>query len=75
MNNQQQAHSGFGIGTLTFIVLLILKLTGNINMSWFWVISSIIWAPLMLFTFIVIIIGLAAIITILIEDKNKKKRW
>jgi len=39
--------SGVSLGGVVFIVLLILKLTGNIAMSWFGVITSIIWAPLL----------------------------
>lgn len=37
---------GIGIGGLVFTILLILKLTGNISMGWFGVITSLVWAPI-----------------------------
>jgi len=60
---------GLGIGGVVFVVLLILKLTGNIAMGWFGVITSIIWAPilasisiLLIFMIIGVIVMIAAII-------------
>jgi hypothetical protein len=43
-----------GILTILFIVFLILKLTGNIDWSWWWVTSPL-WLPLVLL--LVTIIG------------------
>lgn len=40
---------GVGIGGLTFVMLLVLKLVGEVSISWFAVITSIIWAPLAVF--------------------------
>lgn len=39
--------NGLGLGTVLFIVFLILKLTGNIDWSWWWVTSPL-WIPLLL---------------------------
>lgn len=43
-----------GLPTLLFIVFLVLKLTGNIDWSWWWVTSPL-WLPL------AIVIGFAAL--------------
>ena len=49
--------NGLGLGTVLFIVFLILKLTGNIDWSWWWVTSPL-WIPLTLGVVIMGIIGL-----------------
>lgn len=41
MSNNSSSSSGVGCGTVIFIVLLILKLFGIINISWWWVFSPI----------------------------------
>ena len=48
--------SSVGIGTLTFAVLLVLKFIGEIEMSWFWVLTSIIWVPLATFLALMVFI-------------------
>jgi hypothetical protein len=52
--------SGLGLGSVLFIVFLVLKLTGNINWSWWWVTSPL-WIPLALGVVIISIIGFIAI--------------
>jgi hypothetical protein len=49
--------NGLGLGTVLFIVFLILKLTGTINWSWWWVTSPI-WIPLALGVVVMGIMGL-----------------
>jgi len=39
--------SGIGFGTMLFLIFLILKLTGNIDWSWWWVTSPL-WIPVSL---------------------------
>jgi hypothetical protein len=59
MNNKTVTYSsGMGIGTLVWIVLIILRLTGCIAMGWFWVLTSIIWVPLgiLLVVFLIILV-------------------
>lgn len=51
--------SGLGLGSVLFIVFLILKLTGNINWSWWWVTSPL-WIPITLGVIILGIVGLVA---------------
>jgi hypothetical protein len=50
-------NGGIGLGTILFIVFLILKLCGTINWSWWWVTSPI-WIP---FGFSIVIIIISAI--------------
>lgn len=56
---------GVGLGGLIFTILLVLKLTGNLAMSWFWVLTSIVWAPVLAFITLFIIISFFAIIIFL----------
>lgn len=56
------ASASVPVGWLTCIILVILKVTGTIGMSWFWVISSIIWAPIISFILILSVVGVIALI-------------
>ena len=37
MSNNSNSSSGLGLSTTLFIIFLVLKLTGNITWSWWWV--------------------------------------
>ena len=63
-NSASTAKNGMGLGTFVFLTLLILKATGNIAMGWFWVISSIIWAPLVIGIMLLILLGIIGIIAV-----------
>jgi hypothetical protein len=52
--------NGIGFGTVLFLVFLVLKLTDNIDWSWWWVTSPL-WIPLALGVVIISIIGFIAI--------------
>ena len=43
MSNQKA--SGIGIGTVLFLIFLVLKLTNQIDWSWWWITSPL-WLPL-----------------------------
>ena len=58
--------NGIGFGTVLFLVFLVLKLTGNIDWSWWWVTSPL-WIPL---TFGIVIVGIAGLVISLIH-RNK----
>lgn len=58
-NNQQTANSGMGLGTILFLVFLVLKLTGYIVWSWWWVTAPLWMIP---FGLIIILLGILAII-------------
>ena len=47
--------NGIGFGTVLFLIFMILKLTGNIDWSWWWVISPL-WIPLSLMVVITLIV-------------------
>lgn len=58
--SDQSTSGGIGITTVIFLIFLTLKLTNNIDWSWWWVTSPI-WIPIVGFLFIfifIIIIGL-----------------
>lgn len=58
MENREVSTGGLGLGGVVFVVLLVLKLTENIAMSWFLVLTSVIWAPLLVvLTFLMIVLG------------------
>lgn len=46
-NNNNNTNGGLGLTTIVFLVFLILKLTDNIDWSWWWVFSPF-WIPLVL---------------------------
>lgn len=60
---KENTSSGMGIGMVLFIVFLVLKLTGTINWSWWWVTSPL-WIPLALGA---VIIGIVGVIALIIE--------
>lgn len=64
---KENTSSGMGIGMVLFIVFLILKLTGTIDWSWWWVTSPL-WIPLALGG---IIIGTIGVIAIIIEKFSR----
>jgi len=57
MADNNNTSGGLGLGAVLFIVFLILKLTGNIDWSWWWVTSPL-WIPLTLGVIILGIVGL-----------------
>jgi uncharacterized integral membrane protein len=59
-----------GIGTVLFLIFLVLKLTNVISWSWWWVFSPI-WIPLILVLIGCAMIGLAH----LIEEHNNNKKY
>ena len=62
MANESRS-SGIGIGMVLFIVFLVLKLTGTIDWSWWWVTSPL-WIP---FAAAVVILGIVGLIGSIIE--------
>ena len=50
--------SGIGVAGIVFIVFLILKLTDNIDWSWWWVTSPL-WIPIGIVTIIILLIKLS----------------
>ncbi len=57
----ESTSSGIGLGTVLFIVFLVLKLTGTINWGWWWVTSPL-WIPLVILAVVLGIVGAVAVI-------------
>lgn len=53
---------GIGLGGILFVVFLVLKLTGNIDWSWWWVFAPF-WIPIAVVFVMSLIFVLAAIIS------------
>jgi len=51
-------NSGIGVAGIVFIVFLILKLTDNIDWSWWWVTSPI-WIPISIGVLVILLIKLS----------------
>lgn len=54
---------GTGLGTILFVVFLVLKLTGVITWSWWWVTAPL-WIPFALFL-VILVIGL--LVTVIVK--------
>ena len=52
-SQNSSANSGFPLGMVLFIVFLVLKLTGTIDWSWWWVTSPL-WIPLALVVLVLV---------------------
>lgn len=61
--SKNNSSGGLGILGTLFIVFLVLKLTGNIDWSWWWVTSPL-WIPAVLFTSIVIVISFVILVAV-----------
>ena len=61
MSEKQITPINSGILTILFIVFLVLKLTGNIDWSWWWVTSPL-WLPVAILFFVVSVLFIAGII-------------
>ena len=56
-NHSGASAGGLGIGTILFIVFLILKLTGVIDWSW-WLVTAPLWIPIGIVCICLIILGI-----------------
>jgi len=65
---KQNTSRGIGIGMVLFIVFLVLKLTGTIDWSWWWVTSPL-WLP---FVAVAAILGIVGAAIIIIENIKYK---
>lgn len=55
MSDNNSTRNGLGLGTILFLIFLILKLTNLITWSWWWVFSPI-WIPIVILGFIVLLL-------------------
>lgn len=68
-SNSTTSSGGINLFGLTFVVLLVLKLTGWASISWFWVFFPLLLIPILLALYFVLLI-----FTALIEELKKQKR-
>jgi H+/Cl- antiporter ClcA len=66
---EQTASTSISLYTIVFIIFLILKLTGNIDWSWWWVTSPI-WIPILLFVGVLVIVFLFGLLYVATTGKN-----
>jgi hypothetical protein len=57
MSNKSNSSNSLGLGTILFLIFLVLKLTNFIDWSWWWVTAPL-WIPIVMIG----IIGLIAIL-------------
>ena len=65
MSDNKNTSSGLGLGMILFLIFMILKLTGYITWSW-WYVTLPLWGPISL---VLIIMGVVALVAY-----NKYKR-
>jgi hypothetical protein len=65
MSNNNNSSSGLGLGVILFLIFMVLKLTGYITWSW-WYVTLPLWGPLLL---VLVIMGIVALVAY-----NKHKR-
>lgn len=56
MSNKSNSSNGLGLGTVLFLIFMVLKLTNYIDWSWWWVTAPL-WIPIVILG----IVGLLAI--------------
>ena len=66
MGKDKPTTSGIGIGTILFLIFMTLKLTGDIDWSWWWVTAPL-WIPLALG---ITIMGIATLIAFILYKRN-----
>jgi hypothetical protein len=76
----KSSSSGIGLSGLLFVIFLVLKLTGNIDWSWWWVTSPL-WIPIALIASIFIVVLVVVLVLVLfgfspaaIKDNIEKYR-
>ena len=57
-NKNNNTSNGLGLGTILFLIFMILKLTGYITWSW-WYVTLPLWGPLSL---VLVILGIVALV-------------
>ena len=70
MSNNEVKSKGMGIGTILFLIFMTLKLTGDIDWSWWWVTAPL-WIPLVGF---LAFAGIAIVIAIVIAFIGYKRK-
>ena len=67
--SNQTTNTGISVYTTIFLIFLVLKLTGNISWSWWWVTSPL-WIPLLLVLSIMALFFIFGLVYIATTGKN-----
>ncbi len=67
--NQESKSSGMGLGSVLFVVFLVLKLTDHIDWSWWWVTS-----PLWISGLIGVLVMLLVFLLQFIHDRKQERK-
>lgn len=69
MNKESKSSSGGGIGLLSavFLVFLVLKLTGHIDWSWWWITAPL-WIPASIVGGLLVIIGVTFLVVLIVKE-------
>lgn len=59
-------YSGLGLGQASFLVLLVLKVMGLIDMNWFWVLTSVLWVPVITFSAVMVLMTAGFILFVIV---------
>jgi len=62
------ASAGISLETLLGVVFIVLKLTGNIDWSWIWVLSPF-WMPIAVFLTVITFTGIVVLIGLILANK------
>jgi hypothetical protein len=54
MADSKSSSSGLGIGTILFLIFMVLKLTNYIDWSWWWITAPL-WIPIIILGVVVLI--------------------
>ena len=56
-SKKEVASGGFGLGTVLFLIFLVLKLTNTIDWSWWWVTAPL-WIPFLIAFSLLTVLGI-----------------
>ena len=70
MSDNNNTGNGIGLGTLLFIVFLVLKLTGVITWSWWWVTAPL-WIPALIVACFFVLMLMGGLITAIFFERNQ----
>ena len=71
MEKSNESTGGLGIVTVVQIIFIVLKLTGNISCSWWWVLSPI-WIPAALFFAVFLLVFIVITFLLLFGFKSEE---
>lgn len=72
-NKSSSTSGGIGLGGAVFLVFLVLKLTGHIDWSWWWVTSPI-WGVFALAALIMLVAVTLAVVGAMLQGGSARRR-